>query len=386
MNIAISDLSIAEWDARTEPEVKEELESLADSIKQHGFINPLTAVKVGNKYRIIAGRRRLAAAKMIGLKKVPVYVNPHVLNEKTITLLENTARKDLSETEKGNGFIEIYESEGFKPQDTIKYLKAIHNFYQRYKSENVQEWSWNEFNRMRQSLSHSRQAGGKQTNDIMDNEKFMALVKQVGQSPNYQYQAMQVVTQLEPEVLKLADKKGLNMEKKIMLTTRPLRDHPKIQKVVIDELASKDMQKEGRARQYVQQTALDLETGQIFKTTDNKGKETYGATWSKDQKVGKDDKVVRPLEIRPTDIFVALNKIFYAMTDHKLNKGEHDYTKEMIDNTKGFRLEVIKSCQDRTLILLEKELKLNKQVTDEILQVIDKEFEARKMKKEIGGR
>ena len=77
------------------------LSELAASIKIHDIIQPLTVTRLANgKFRIIAGERRFRAAKIAGLKDVPVYVrqaNDADLLE--LSLLENLQRKDLNAIE-----------------------------------------------------------------------------------------------------------------------------------------------------------------------------------------------------------------------------------------------------------------------------------------------
>ncbi|MDE1193245.1 MAG: ParB/RepB/Spo0J family partition protein [Arachidicoccus sp.] len=79
------------------------LDELADSIKLHDIIQPLTVSKTkDNKYRLIAGERRFRAAKLAGLKDVPVYIrhaNDSELLE--LALLENLQREDLNAIEIG---------------------------------------------------------------------------------------------------------------------------------------------------------------------------------------------------------------------------------------------------------------------------------------------
>ena len=50
------------------------LQELADSIKEHGVMNPLIVAKDGEKYRIIGGERRWRAAQMAGMKTIPVII------------------------------------------------------------------------------------------------------------------------------------------------------------------------------------------------------------------------------------------------------------------------------------------------------------------------
>lgn len=79
------------------------LRELADSIREHGIIQPLTVCPNGARgsYFLIAGERRWRAAQMAGLECVPVFVRPHpgdnVLEE--LALIENVHRQDLNPIE-----------------------------------------------------------------------------------------------------------------------------------------------------------------------------------------------------------------------------------------------------------------------------------------------
>lgn len=79
------------------------LQELASSLKQFDLVQPLTVSKISNgKYQLIAGERRLRAAKIAGLKDVPAYVrqaNDRELLE--LALLENLQREDLNAIEIG---------------------------------------------------------------------------------------------------------------------------------------------------------------------------------------------------------------------------------------------------------------------------------------------
>lgn len=85
---------------------EEKLKELADSIKSYGIIEPLVVRKVGPvHYEIIAGERRLRAAKIAGLNEVPVIVKSYEDDErKIVTLLENVQREDLNAVEKAEGY------------------------------------------------------------------------------------------------------------------------------------------------------------------------------------------------------------------------------------------------------------------------------------------
>jgi len=76
------------------------LQELAQSIKMHDIIQPVTVSKIGNRYRLIAGERRWRASKIAGLKDIPAYVrqaNDQELLE--LALLENLQREDLNAME-----------------------------------------------------------------------------------------------------------------------------------------------------------------------------------------------------------------------------------------------------------------------------------------------
>jgi len=79
---------------------QEPLHQLADSIRQHGIIQPLVVRKSGERYQLVAGERRWRAAKLAGLTEVPAVVqdisDDHLLE---ITLIENIQREDLNPIE-----------------------------------------------------------------------------------------------------------------------------------------------------------------------------------------------------------------------------------------------------------------------------------------------
>jgi ParB family transcriptional regulator, chromosome partitioning protein len=80
---------------------EQSLQELAQSIKLHDIIQPVTVSKLhGNKYRLISGERRIRAAKIAGLKDIPAYIrqaNDQDLLE--LALLENLQREDLNAME-----------------------------------------------------------------------------------------------------------------------------------------------------------------------------------------------------------------------------------------------------------------------------------------------
>jgi len=87
---------------------EEKLRELAESIKTHGIIQPIVATKVDNGYEIIVGERRFQAAKLAGLKTVPVIVRDATEQQKLeLAIIENIQRHDLNVIEEAKAYQEL---------------------------------------------------------------------------------------------------------------------------------------------------------------------------------------------------------------------------------------------------------------------------------------
>lgn len=83
----------------------EKINTLAESIKQHGIIQPIVVKNEGNIYKIIAGERRWRAARIAGLKTIPVIVkNISSRQVMEIALIENIQREDLNPIEEAEAY------------------------------------------------------------------------------------------------------------------------------------------------------------------------------------------------------------------------------------------------------------------------------------------
>lgn len=101
--IKISDIAPCSFQPRTEFD-RDALESLAQSIKEKGVLQPLLVRKKNDKYEIIAGERRWRAAQLAGLEKVPAIVKDLSDSETLeIALIENLQRENLSAIEEAEG-------------------------------------------------------------------------------------------------------------------------------------------------------------------------------------------------------------------------------------------------------------------------------------------
>ncbi|MBS4982225.1 MAG: ParB/RepB/Spo0J family partition protein [Lachnospiraceae bacterium] len=98
---------------------EDSLIELADSIRQFGVLQPLLVQKKGDYYEIIAGERRWRAAKMAGLKEVPVIVREYSHQEMVeIALIENIQRENLNPIEEAQAFKRLLEEFQLK-QDEV---------------------------------------------------------------------------------------------------------------------------------------------------------------------------------------------------------------------------------------------------------------------------
>jgi parBc, parB-like nuclease domain len=87
---------------------EEALVALANSIKEHGILQPLVVVKEGGKYKIVAGERRFRASKLAGLKKVPVIIRTLEAQERLeISIIENAQREDLNAIEMATAYAKL---------------------------------------------------------------------------------------------------------------------------------------------------------------------------------------------------------------------------------------------------------------------------------------
>ena len=101
---------------------QEALQDLADSIAQYGLIQPITVRKLDTGYyQIIAGERRWRAARLAGLKEVPVRViEADDRRTAELALVENLQREDLNPIEEAKGYRTLMEEYGLTQEETAK--------------------------------------------------------------------------------------------------------------------------------------------------------------------------------------------------------------------------------------------------------------------------
>ena len=98
-----------------------ELEALAESINQHGMIQPITVRAMDGMYQIITGERRWRAARMAGLSEVPVIIiTADDKKAAELALVENIQRSDLNPIEEAKGFSALIEEYGLTQEEAAK--------------------------------------------------------------------------------------------------------------------------------------------------------------------------------------------------------------------------------------------------------------------------
>lgn len=100
----------------------EALEDMVQSIRTHGVLGPLLLRRVGNQYELIAGERRLRAARQAGLKIVPAVVKEMVNDQDALelALVENLQREDLNSIEEAEGYQQLAEKFTLNQDDIAK--------------------------------------------------------------------------------------------------------------------------------------------------------------------------------------------------------------------------------------------------------------------------
>ena len=102
---------------------EEALQDLAESIRQHGILQPLTVRRTGTSYELIAGERRLRAAQLAGLGEIPCIVMTMDEKESGLAaMVENLQRQDLDFIEEARGIALLMEKWSISQEQTAKML------------------------------------------------------------------------------------------------------------------------------------------------------------------------------------------------------------------------------------------------------------------------
>ena len=102
---------------------EDKLKELADSIKEHGVLQPVLVTENNNRYLLVAGERRWRASKLAGLKEIPAIIKTLTPVEiSQIALIENLQRDDLNPIEEAKGIKNLMSEYGLTQDEVSKTL------------------------------------------------------------------------------------------------------------------------------------------------------------------------------------------------------------------------------------------------------------------------
>ena len=102
---------------------EDSLAELAESIRSYGILHPLTVRRRAGRYELVAGERRLRAARLAGLREVPcMLMDVNMEDAGLIALIENLQRRDLDFLEEANGIRQLIRMFGMSQEEAARRL------------------------------------------------------------------------------------------------------------------------------------------------------------------------------------------------------------------------------------------------------------------------
>ena len=122
LELDILEIDVDKNQPRTEFD-QDKLKELAESIKEHGIIQPIIVRKSGERYKIIAGERRFRAARSAGMEKVPVIIRDDVdIRSLELSLIENIQRENLNPIEEARAIERLITEYGYTQSEAAERL------------------------------------------------------------------------------------------------------------------------------------------------------------------------------------------------------------------------------------------------------------------------
>ena len=101
--------------------IRKKIKELAESIKQHGVVQPIIVKPNKERYMIVVGERRWRAARIAGLTHIPAIIRDISENEVVeIALIENLQREDLNPIEEAQGIKQLIEEYGLTQEEVAE--------------------------------------------------------------------------------------------------------------------------------------------------------------------------------------------------------------------------------------------------------------------------
>lgn len=104
-----------------------ELKLLASTIKRYGITTPIVVIKssIDNKYEVISGERRLRAARIAEIKRIPCLIRDSKVNSEEVALIENIQRKDLHPVELSMGYKSLLSNEKYGDRSKLAEILGV---------------------------------------------------------------------------------------------------------------------------------------------------------------------------------------------------------------------------------------------------------------------
>ena len=380
LDVPIRQIENLDWNVRFYPQDKEAFDSLIHSIERDGLLNPITVITRDYKqFKVVAGRRRLAACAGAGMQSIPCYAlyesDYSEGDLRRIALIENVMRSNLNDIEKGLGLQEIYKHEGYDNNQMLQGVNTLRNLFNRhpeFKDMNV-----------RYLISHVRETVKDRPNDKKDNfipdERFMDVCFSIPYKPVTQYTLLQQVIKTQIDVLEKAHKSNLSQSVRLALTHSILRKHPRIQKALIRKVKGKP---DHIAMNIIHQAVQNLASGYTKQTDDGE----YISGYTTKDEIESEPETEAVNDDLYYELTGEIEKILYVLTGKAISKGTSKYTEDTIKKTHNHRLGIVKSCNSdlRQLNVLYLDyLKILKVAIDDMMKLTLDEIDTARKKQEM---
>ncbi|HCX27961.1 MAG TPA: stage 0 sporulation protein J [Candidatus Portnoybacteria bacterium] len=229
------------------------LKGLADSIKQHGILQPLIVTKFTKdnsrgqavEYQLVAGHRRLRAAEMAGLPRVPAIIRDSTDQQRLeLALVENIQRADLNAMERAQAFRRLQEEFDLTHDEIAKKVGKSREFVSNtMRLLNLPDSVQQSLRQARISEGHARSIAGIKNpaaqmalfDEIIQNNLSVRQVEQRAREIYVQAHKRQVA--FDPEIKKIAQKIELALGKKVQIRKSGVGG-----RVMIDFESKKDLE------------------------------------------------------------------------------------------------------------------------------------------------
>lgn len=204
---------------------QQKMDELKDSIKAHGIIQPIIVRESNNGYEIVAGERRLKAAREIGMKKVPVIIR-QFNNLKTfeVALVENIQREDLNPIDQAFAFKRLVEEFELTHQELAEMTGKSRAFISNsVRLLNLDDWVKERVTSGKISLGHAKVLLGLENKQVQ---------QEFGQRIVEQILSVRELERLVSRWMKKNDKK-ISSQRKIV------QYFPEIEKELIERFGTK---------------------------------------------------------------------------------------------------------------------------------------------------